>query len=169
MSDKVWSLLRLKANSDEELKEKYREVYIKEYVNQNIYDFKGNRVVFPYSQFDHAFSESSNYRYSQGDHDIPFSKKRARYILWIKKVLAKGNGDVEYNFEYRSEVRTKRGKQVVARIYAVVEEKYIVVLDKKGDKLHFVTGIPHDSSSYNKMVRRSTLLEQNKIPSSLGD
>ena len=34
MSEKVWPLLRLEANSEKELIEKYREVYIKEYVEK---------------------------------------------------------------------------------------------------------------------------------------
>lgn len=169
MDSKVWSLLRLKANNDEELKQMYKEVYIKEYVNQEIYDFNGTRVIFPYSQFEHAFSESSDYKNAHGYHDIPFSKKRARYMPWIKKVLMKDSGNIEYRFEYRSEVRTKNGKKVVARIYAVVEEKYIVVLDQKEKDLYFITGVPHDSSSFKKMVERSALLKQEKIPSTLGD
>lgn len=168
MSEKVWPLLRLEADTQEELIEKYREVYVNEYVNQEIFDFKGNRVIFPYKQFDHAFTESKDYRNSQGVHDR-FSKKRARYILWIKKVLMKDTGKVDYKFEYRSEVREKRGKRVIARIYAVIEEKYIVVLDKKEDKLYFVTGVPHDINSFKRMNERSTLLGQEKIPSSLGD
>ena len=168
MSEKIWSLLRLKADSEEELIEKYRQVYIDEYVNQEVYDFRGTRVIFPYKQFDHAFSESSNYKTSLGLHDR-FSKKRARYILWIKKVLMADNGNVEYCFEHRSETRSKRGRQVVARIYAIVEEKYIVVLDKKGDKLYFITGVPHNVNSYKSMIRRSVLLSQKKVPSTLGD
>ncbi len=168
MSEKVWPLLKLEADTQEELIEKYREVYVNEYVKQEIYDFKGNRVIFPYKQFDHAFTETKDYRNSQGIHDH-FSKKRARYILWIKKVLMKDTGKVDYKFEYRSEVREKKGKRVIARIYAVIEEKYIVVLDKKDDKLYFVTGVPHDINSFKRMNERSTLLGQYRIPSSLGD
>ena len=151
MSEKVWPLLRFQADNDDELKEMYRKVYVDEYVNQEIYDFNGTRVIFPYSQFEHAFSESSNYKTSYGYHDIPFSKKRARYLLWIKKVIMKDNGSVDYKFEYRTEMKTKKGKKVIARIYAVIDEKYIVVLDKKGDKLYFITGIPHDNNSFKNL------------------
>jgi len=169
MSKKIWPLLRLRAKSEEELKEKYRDIYIDEYVNQEIYDWMGNRVIFSYSQFDHAFSESSNYKTSFGVHDKPFSIKRARYILWIKKVLMLQIGDVDYNIEYRSEIRTKKGKQVVVRLYAVIEEKYVVVLDKKEDNLYFITAVPHDKNSYKNMNRRSALLKKEKVPSTLGD
>ncbi|ADN08219.1 hypothetical protein [Sulfurimonas autotrophica] len=169
MSEKVWPLLRFKADNDDELKEMYKKVYIDEYVNQEIYDFNGKRVIFPYSQFEHAFSESSNYKTSNGYHDIPFSKKRARYLLWIKKVIMKDTGNIDYKLEYRSEMKTKKGKKVTVRIYAVIDERYIVVLDQKENKLYFVTGIPHDKNSYKRMVERSALLKQEKVPSSLGD
>lgn len=169
MNQKLWKLLRLNAKTEKELKEKYRQVYIEEYVEQKIYNFQGKRVIFAYSQFDHAFSESSDYKTSMGVHDKPFSKKRAKYILWIKKVLSIDSGQVEYSFEHRSEMRTKKGKQVVVRIYAVVEEKYVVVLDQKGDELYFITALPHDKSSYQKMIKRSVCLEYKKVPSSLGD
>jgi hypothetical protein len=168
MSGKPWPLLRLKAESDEELKELYRAIYVREYVEQEIYDYNGRRVIFPYGQFDHAFSESSDYRRSMGDHDIPFSKKRARYILWIKKVLSKAPGVVSYHFELRSEMRRKKGRQTVVRQYVVVEERYIVVLDQKGDKLYFITAVPHDASSFKRFRERSSELGREKIPSTLG-
>ena len=168
MDSKVWPLLRLKADSEDELKAKYLEVYMKEYVDQEVYDFQGNRVIFSYSQFEHAFSESDDYRNSHGVHDR-FSKKRARYILWIKKVLAKESGGVVYHLEHRSETRKKKGKRVVARIYAVVEEKYIVVLDQKEGALYFITGVPHDANSYKRMIERSALLRSYEVPSSHGD
>jgi len=169
MCEKVWPLLRLKADTDEELKEKYRQVYIEEYVDQEIYDFRGRRVIFPYSQFDHAFSESSNYRASFGIHDKPFSKKRARYILWIKRVLNLESGNISYTFEQRSETRKKKGKQVIVRIFALIEEKYVVVLDEKDGKLYFITAVPHDVNSYKRMSKRSVCLEKKKVPSTLGD
>jgi len=169
MSDKVWPLLKLKAEDDDALKEMYREVYIEEYVNQEIYDFQGRRVIFSYSQFDHAFSESSNYKESYGVHDKPFSKKRARYIMWIKKVLNMESGNITYKFEQRSEVKKKKGKQVIVRIYAVIEEKYVVVLDKKEDALYFITALPHNVNSYKNMEKRSACLSGKKIPSTLGD
>ncbi len=169
MSDKVWPLLRLKAEDEEALKEMYRKVYVEEYVNKKIYDFQGKRVIFSYSQFDHAFSESSNYKESYGVHDKPFSKKRARYIMWIKKVLNMESGNITYKFEHRSEMRKKKGKQVIVRIYAVIEEKYVVVLDKKEDILYFITALPHDVNSYKNMEKRSAYLSGKKIPSTLGD
>ena len=166
VTEKVWELLRLKADNDEELKEKYRQVYIDEYVNQEIYDWMGNRIFFAVHQFNHAFSESSDYRNSFGVHDIPFSKRRARHILWIKKALQVEDSKISYAVECRSEmrmkVRNKRRKSVVTRTYTVVEERYIVVLDKKNDKYHFVTAIPASASYIRNIIKKSALIGSKK-------
>lgn len=94
MAESLWPQLRLKADTEEELIEKYRKVYLETYV----YDENGNARVFTdwcgvtykfgAGAFDHAFTESTNYRTSAGIHDGGFSKKRARRIMWIKEVLA---------------------------------------------------------------------------------
>ena len=166
MREKIWPLLRLKADTDEELKERYRQVYIDEYVKQEVYDWMGNRIFFAAHRFDHAFSESSDYKNSFGDHDIPFSKRRARHILWIKKVLQAEKGSISYSVECRSEMRTKsrrgRSKKVVTRTYTVIEERYIVVLDKKGDQYHFITAFPADANYLRNIIRRSTLIGSKK-------
>ena len=73
-----------------------------------IHDWQGNRVIFPIRQFDHAFSEASNYRTSAGVHDLPFSKRRARHILWIKEVLSGSKGTIERRAQMR---RDSRGQQ----------------------------------------------------------
>jgi hypothetical protein len=62
----------------------------------------GNKVLFNSRTFDHAFSESMDYRFGGGSHDVPFSKKRARCILWIKEVLVASN-------EGKSIVKTAEG------------------------------------------------------------
>jgi hypothetical protein len=162
MSEKVWPLLRLKAESDKDLKEKYRQVYIEEYVKQEVYDWMGNRIFFAAYRFDHAFSESSDYKNSFGDHDIPFSKRRARHMLWIKKALQVAKSSVSYTVECRSEMRTKsqrgRAKKVLTRTYTVVEERYIIVIDKKGDGYHFITAFPANASYIRNIVKRSSLI-----------
>jgi hypothetical protein len=166
MSEKVWPLLRLKADTDEELREQYRQVYIEEYVKQEVYDWMGNRIFFAAYRFDHAFSESSDYKNSFGDHDIPFSKRRARHILWIKKALQVERGSVSYTVECRSEMRTKsqrgRSKKVVTRTYTVIEERYVVVIDKKEDKYHFITAFPADASYIQNIIKRSALIRSKK-------
>jgi hypothetical protein len=166
VTEKVWSLLRLKADSDEELKEKYRQVYIDEYVMQEIYDWMGNRIFFAKHQFYHAFSESSDYRNSFGEHDIPFSKRRARHILWIKKALMVAPSKISYTVECRSEMRRKtrnrRQTNVVTRTYTVIEERYVVVLDKKDNKYHFVTAIPASASYIKSIIKKSALIRSKK-------
>lgn len=168
MSEKLWPLLRLKADSDEELKEMYRQVYIETYVKDaegksiEIFDWQGNRVIFPVRQFDHAFSEATNYRTSLGVHDVPFSKKRARYILWIKEVLLASNGTIERRSQMRPDSRNKMKKR---RNLIVVEEKYVVVLDdeaNKSGKLVFITAFPADENYLTKIRKESVLLEIRK-------
>ena len=164
--EKVWSVLKLNADNDKELKEKYRQVYLDEYVSQEIYDWMGNRIFFAAHQFHHAFSESSNYRNSLGDHDIPFSKRRARHILWIKKALMVSPSQISYTVECRSEMRKKRrrGRQtsVVTRTYTVIEERYVVVLDKKNNEYHFVTAIPASASYIRDIIKKSALIRSKK-------
>ena len=164
MREKVWPLLRLKADTDEELKEKYRQVYIEEYVKQEIYDWMGNRILFAAHTFDHAFSESSDHRSSFGEHDIPFSKRRARHILWIKNALQIASSPISYSVECRSEIRTKiqrgRSKKVVTRTYTVIEERYVVVLDKKEDKYYFITAFLATASYIRDIIKRSSLIRR---------
>lgn len=168
MAEKLWPLLRLKADSDDELKELYRQVYIENYVQDKdgneieIYDWQGNRVTFPKRQFDHAFSEATNYRTSAGVHDKPFSKRRARHILWIKEVLAASNGTIERRAQMRKD---SRGKIKKRRNLIVVEERYVVVLnEEKGNpgKLVFITAFPADESYLRKIRGESALLEIRK-------
>ena len=160
MSKKIWPLLRLRAKSEEELKEKYREVYIKEYVNQEIYDWMGNRVIFHRFTFDHAFSSSSNYRFSYGHHDNSFCEKRARHILWIKEVLKASKGTIERRHEV---IKGSRNKIKKRRILCVIEEKYVVVLEEKEtNTLEFVTAFLADKNWYNREFKKKSLIEIKK-------
>jgi len=65
-------------------------------------------------------------------------------------------------------MRRKKGRQTVVRQYVVVEERYIVVLDRKGDALYFVTAVPHDANSFKRFRERSTELSREEVPSTLG-
>ena len=92
MCASLWPQLRLSADSEEELIEKYRQVYLEMYV----WDEHGNKHTFTgwdgacyqfgVHAFDHAFSETSKGYRTDGLHDR-FSRKRARRILWIREVL----------------------------------------------------------------------------------
>lgn len=162
--ESLWPQLRLKADSEAELMELYRKVYLETYV----YDEQGNRRIFtdwagcsyqfsPFA-FEHAFTESDNYRTSAGVHH-KFSLKRARRILWIKEVLALSAGTVQRFAQSRS---NDRGNQVKRRTFVVVEERYVVVFDDPksvGKPYEFVTAFPADQAYLDNLKRRSFLVE----------
>lgn len=167
MAEHLWPLLRLKADTDEELKEAYRKVFIETYVKKNdgshivIVDWDGKRVHFNPKNFDHAFSESSDYRFGYGDHDIPLSMKRARRILWIKEVLVASKGTIERRHQSRKDSRNRIMKK--RRDFIVVEEKYIVVLEERQnhEDFDFITAFTADSN-YLEKIRRDTVLVETK-------
>ncbi len=119
MQNHLWPLLRLKAESQKALREAYRKVYLEAYVRGSdgqeiqIFDWLGNRVRFSGHPkfFDHAFSESSSYRFGSGVHDLPFSEKRARCIFWIKEVLAASRGTIERRLSIRKDSRERKKKR----------------------------------------------------------
>lgn len=173
MTSHLWPLLRIKGASYDEVKEKYREIFISTYVKTpdgveaNITDWNGNRIHFSLLIFDHAFSEASDYRFSYGEHDLPFSLKRARRILWIKEALSASAGTIERRGQMR---RDSRGKLKKRRVLIVVEEKYVIVLEVSGKEkeLNFISAFPADTYYLEKIRRESVLLEI-KNPSLNGD
>lgn len=174
MFEHLWPLLRLKADREKELIEKYRQVFIENYVRSaegeeiEIYDWHGNRVRFDERIFRHAFSESSDYRFGGGFHDKPFSKKRARCILWIKEVLAASNGTIDRLHQIR---RDNRGRPLRRRALIVLEERYVVVLEesKKKGELYFVSAFPADANYIAHIRAESSYMETKKSPSLNGD
>lgn len=167
MGQHLWPLLRLKAESEKELKEKYREVYIENYIHDKrgvsltIHDWLGNRTHFSRTSFDHAFSRSEDYRFSYGGHDVPFAPERARRILWIKEALTASRGTIERRQQTRKDSRGRARKR---RILIVSEEAYVVVLEIKNNSgdLEFITAFSADSSYLEKIRRESALLEIKK-------
>lgn len=173
MIEHLWPLLRLKAATDKELIEEYRRVYIETYVKTTdgkeieLYDWNGNRIIFRAGTFNHAFSESSDYRFGGGEHDISFSKKRARCILWIKEVIAATKGHIERRGQLRKD---SRGQFKKRRVLIVVEEQYVVVLEvgKTPKQLEFISAFVADEQYLQKIRAESSLLEI-KNPSLNGD
>jgi hypothetical protein len=167
MSEHLWPLLRLKADSEAALKEKYREVYVKNYIEnadgspRTISDWQGNQVHFSRTTFDHAFSKSTDYRFNYGGHDLPFAPERARRILWIKETLAGSGGTIERRQQIRKD---SRGRPRKRRLLIVNEEGYVVVLEIRNEAgmLEFITAFPADSAYLEKIRRESTLLEIKK-------
>lgn len=167
MSDHLWPLVRLQASSEEELIEAYRKLYLETYVRSadgqavELCDWTGLRVIFRPRAFDHAFSESTDYRFGSGVHTIPFSKKRARCMLWIKEVLSASKGTIERRQQFRKDSRGRNSKR---RVLIVVEERYVVVLEERHDPatLEFITAFPADENYLMKIRRESLLLETKK-------
>jgi len=166
MSSHLWPLLRLEAENEDALKEAYRLVYLETYVRAKdgrrveIYDWLGNRIFFHAGTFEHAFSESDNYRFSYGIHQH-FSVRRARCMLWIHEVLAASKGTIERRHQMRKD---SRGRLKKRRALIVVEEKYVVVLEerKKRGEFDFVTAFSADFAYLEKLRRESALLEIKK-------
>jgi len=167
MTEHLWPFLRLRAATDEALIEAYRRVYIETYVRTSdgeaieIFDWMGKRVLFHPRTFDHAFSESTDYRFGGGCHDVPFSKKRARCILWIKEVLAASKGCIERRHQYRKD---SRGRSKKRRVLIVVEERYVVVLEEREAQkvLEFITAFTADENYLKKIRQESGLMEIKK-------
>lgn len=165
MAESFWPQLRLKADSEEELIEKYRQVYLETYVwdeqgSRRIFqDWTGCRYQFSERAFDHAFSESRNYRLSAGVHDGGYSRSRLRRMLWIKEVLRLSEGTVQRFSQTR---KTDRGRQAKRRTLVVVEERYVVVFNdpqQQGKPHQFVTAFAADASYLQKIKRESFLAE----------
>lgn len=169
MTDHLWPLLRIKGDTDEQVKEKYRDIFLTTYVKTPggdeiiITDWNGNRILFSPFTFDHAFSEASDYRFSGEVHDIPFSPDRARRILWIKEALAVSAGTIERRHQVRRDSRNRLKRR---RVLLVVEEKYVIILEEtdKGKALSFVTAFPANTSYLKKIREDSALIETKKAP-----
>ncbi|MFT5654396.1 MAG: hypothetical protein ACI9XU_000110 [Arenicella sp.] len=165
MQESLWKQLRITANSETELIEAYRRVYLDTYVlDENgkprvFSDWRGETYRFSARAFDHAFTESKNYRTSNGIHDGGFSKKRARRILWIKEVLAESAGTISKLVQSR---KNNRGQQVKRRTLIVLEERYVVVFNdpkKTGEAHQFITAFPADQHYIAKVKRESFIVE----------
>lgn len=83
MADTLWPLVDPTGASDNEQREFFLRLFVECYVKDaqgkepDIRDWQGKRVKFHTPNFDHAFSEASNYRLSSGIHDVPLSMRRA--------------------------------------------------------------------------------------------
>lgn len=169
MCESLWPQLRLKAETEEELIAAYRAVYEQTYVfdeqgqRRQFSDWNGHYYQFSKWAFDHAFSESDNYRVSAGVHH-KWSMKRLRRMLWIKEVLALSNGTVQRYVQSRKAGRSNRNAK--RRTLVVVEERYVVVFDDPREKdkpYQFVTAFPADASYMARLTRDSMLLETRRV------
>ena len=174
MADTLWPLLDPAGASEDEQREYFLRLFLENYVmgaqgqEPDIRDWHGRRVKFHPPNFDHAFSEASNYRLSSGVHDIPLSMRRAQRMLWIKEAIAGSAGTIEVRAQTRKD---SRGRMRKRRTLIVVDERYVVVLqacEKEGYAFEFVTAFPADQAYLDKIRHESALLEMKK-PQSYGD
>jgi len=171
MCEHLWPFLRLKAANEDELKDKYRKVYLETYVRDadgnevELHDWTGRRVRFNEHNFGHAFSESMNYKLSAGIHDVPFSMKRALRILWIREVLSASAGTTERWHNMRRDSRNRPKKH---RVLLVIEEKYVVVLEEQKDStdLQFISAYPTNDGYINNVIKRESVFIERKKPQS---
>lgn len=168
MPESLWPQLRLEADSEEELIEKYRQVYLDTYVydeqgnKKTFADWNGASITFSAGAFDHAFSKAKNHRFGTGVHDGGFAPERARRILWIAEALKASAGTIQ---RYAQTVTNSRGEEKKRRTYVVVEESYVIVLDdprKEGDSYKFVTAIPANESYIKSEIRQRAFLVETK-------
>lgn len=168
MSESLWPKVRLKADSEVELIEAYRQLYLATYVrdengNQRIFtDWTGAKITFAAGAFDHAFTKAKNHRYGTCVHDAGFDHERARRILWIAEVLLASAGTIQ---RYSQIKKDSRGREKKRRTYVVVDECYVVVFDDpiSADKPYrFVTAIPASSSYIQTEIRQKAFLTETK-------
>lgn len=173
MTDGVdWELCDLVAADEAALREVYRDIYFNEYVNAEIRDWSGRRVLFHRFTFDHAFSEASNYRTSAGIHDVALSLPRAQRIYWIRKSLVAEDLNVDVIGQIRSD---NRGRPRRRRTLIVLDNRYVVVLEvsaRKDCDFEFVTAFPASAAYLTDLRRGSSVVEKRRRkrkPQSCGD
>lgn len=150
----------------EALVAKYREVYLNHYVrnengSQKIWnDWTGAQVKFSSFRFDHAFTDTQNYR--QGlDHEH-FSIERAKRMLWIEQVLCASAGTI---YRFGSSRRSDRGQTLKRRTFLVNEENYLVVLNDPATlekPFEFLTAYAIRDLDYLKKLKQTSVLIETK-------
>lgn len=167
-----WQLCELEADDDDALREAYRDIYIDEYVNAEVRDWRGRRVLFHRFTFDHAFSEATNYRMGAGVHDVELSLSRAKRIRWIKKALDAEDVDVDVIGQTR---RDSRGRPRRRRMLIVLDNRYVVVLqlsEREGYDFEFVTAFVASVAYLQEIRRGCNVVEKHRRkikPQSCGD
>jgi hypothetical protein len=167
-----WELCELEADSEASLRDAYLAIYVAEYVQAEVRDWSGRRILFHRPTFDHAFSESSNYRTGAGVHDVSFSLPRAQRIYWIGKALSADGVDIDVIGQIRKD---NRGRPRRRRTLIVIDNRYVVVLqlsERDGYDFEFVTAFPASAAYLVEIRRDGALVEKRrhkKMPQSCGD
>lgn len=162
----LWPFLMFEGLEGEALVARYREVYLSHYVkdpdgNPKIWtDWTGAQVKFSSFRFDHAFTDTQNYR--QGlDHEH-FSIERAKRMLWIEQVLGATAGTI---FRYGSTRQGDRSQTLKRRTFLVNEENYLVVLNDPATQekpFEFLTAYAIRDLDYLKKLKQTSALIETK-------
>lgn len=167
MGQHLWKLLRLKP-ADGDLWKAYRCVYIETYVRDRngveplFHDWRGRPIKFGIDAFKHAFTRNPNFREGL-NHSTELDPRRAERVLWIKEVLAVSAGSISlYHEQFKQNGKSKRRK-----LFYVIEEAYVVVLNEPSDPdapLQFITAYPTSDRDYLREIRRKggALIEQRR-------
>lgn len=167
MAGHLWKLLRLKPE-DGDLWAAYRRVFIETYVRDaqgnepQFTDWHGRQVKFGAASFKHAFTR--NPRFREGlDHTNELDRRRAERMLWIKEVLGASAGSLQlYREQFQENGDTKR-----RRLFYVIEEAYVVILNEPADPqapLQFISAYPTTDRDYKSEIRRKNgaLIDQRR-------
>jgi len=162
----LWPFLMFEGLEGDALVARYREVYLSHYVkdpdgNPKIWtDWTGAQVKFSSFRFDHAFTDTQNYR--QGlDHEH-FSIERAKRMLWIEQVLCASAGTI---YRFGSSRRSDRGQTLKRRTFLVNEENYLVVLNDPATQekpFEFLTAYAIRDLDYLKKLKQTSVLIETK-------
>lgn len=157
MSTHLWPFLILDGSDIKERKEACKKIFLTNYVRDEqgnriiITNWEGKTVHFNEHIFEHAFSESSNYRFSNGIHNKPLSERRAARILWIKEVLLASGCTIEVYGHIQPDSRGRARKR---RVFLVTEEKYVVILEiRNNGEYDFISAYPADDNYINEKKR----------------
>lgn len=123
--------------------DEYRNHYIEKYCRKKIHTFRGMRVFFPRSSFEHLFYESSRKRWAHKD---IFSRKRAERIDWIAAALSDRNAQVYEGWD------TRNKRVDPDRLVFVTQGNYVVIIRKLSkEEASIVTAFPATRSAIRKI------------------
>lgn len=127
-----------------ETEKEYKEYFIKNYCEKEIYTYSGINVKFYEDQFEHCFFESKNFK--KRDKSI-FSKERAERIKWIKEVLENEEAELYVGWD-----RDKKVYNFNRRVSIISPENYVVIINIINEKkAKFITAYVASQTNAKKI------------------
>lgn len=124
--------------------EEYKNFFIENYCNKEIFTYDNLIVKFYPDQFEHAFYESENHK--KRDKSI-FSYERAERITWIREVLQDEKAQMYIGWD-----RDKKKYNENRRISIITPENYVVVLNiVNKNKAKFITAYVASKTNAQKI------------------